>query len=400
MVLREKISNFLGSKKERLVVILETSEGLEVSIILIDNKKKRITLKEKYLSSNIGGVKKPLIPIPTKAVIAASPKMATTVEDFISLKRDSGSGPIKESEVDTIIFKAFWAFLNRYRPWAAEKMSINELDLVLAEANVKKMLINGHEVINPAGFEGRDITLFFRATFVPRKFLDVSEKISTWANEVRIVEGPAVFPVLLGKDKEMFLSPMGKKTVRFDIKNGQISYEGILDWGFGLILNAIADTFCCELSIAKEIFDRYTEKAVSKNISRVVERVLRKELDDLEMLLEKNLKHSEWKGEVVLVSSLDIPSKVVNRFRNFKILYLGDFSALKFMEDYDIDSKEGTDPVYLGKAITFAEFVYSKNYYEKLNHLLIKRAGWLIAASRKKQGIEAEKEKETFFEDL
>lgn len=381
MNLRDRISKLVGKNKERFVVVMEAGGSLDIYPLLIDKKKKRVVFGEKYSISNVRKIKKPVFPMPTRAIIASSSKKATTVEDSVVLKREIGSGPIKESEVDTIIFKAFWSFLNRYRPWAAEKMSVNELDLVLAEASVQKMLLGKYEIINPVGFEGEDITLFFRATFVPRDFQRVAENLSSWADKVRIVESGAVLPILLGKPRSLFLTPFGEKMIGFSVTEDEVRYLTEIDWGPARLLKAISEALACDLDIAEEILERYTERAASKNISRIVEKALKEELKNLHSRLNRILKRLERK-EVIFVTDINIPPEVISRAKNFKVIYLGDFSALKLMKDFDFVIRNSSKPADIGRSVAFADFVFSGKRYRGLNDVLKRRAGWLIAADR------------------
>jgi len=139
-----------GIRQEFCLVVEQFDDHLEAVYARVNNHKKRIKLVKRRKIKNFDKLRKPLAFI-DRLVVALDSRHATTLESVVRLKRSKPQEIINEGELDHLVFRGLWEFLNRYRSWVGKKMGVSDLDLVLSDVQIREVNLGSHRVFNPTG---------------------------------------------------------------------------------------------------------------------------------------------------------------------------------------------------------------------------------------------------------
>jgi hypothetical protein len=154
------------------ITIEETGSTFRKTISVFDDKEATLYINKIENINNLDNIKKPRMKV-DKLIIGLLPERATTIESIIKIKRDDPKLDITKEEIDKLIFKALWEFLNTYRSWSFKKMDITDLDLILANVQVVEVLLDNKRVFDPVNFNGKELNISLRGTFVSRDTLSI-----------------------------------------------------------------------------------------------------------------------------------------------------------------------------------------------------------------------------------
>src|SRR3989344_4961945 len=88
-----------------------------------------------------------------------SPGKAVTIFSTVKITREHPTQALTPVDLENHISQAVWKFYNDCRSEAADKLGKSEMDLVMTDARVVGVKIDGHQVINPSGFTGRELEI-------------------------------------------------------------------------------------------------------------------------------------------------------------------------------------------------------------------------------------------------
>jgi len=176
-----KCTHAFGKATERVMVIEAIDRHFEITDARVNNRTKTIHIDRVRFADHLDDIPQPFF-LQDTVIIALQEFEATTVESSIVFKRQSSKEKITSEELDGILFKALWSFINQHRAWVAEKMDGNELDLVLAHVEIGGISIDGRHIVNPIGLSGRVCTIQFRGTFVLRPILESISRCASWGS--------------------------------------------------------------------------------------------------------------------------------------------------------------------------------------------------------------------------
>ena len=109
-----------------------------------------------------------------KVIAVADLTLATTIPIPVDLVRESSTVHmgISVPELENMIAQEQAKIFNQCRTEAAERLGIHELDTMLVGEKAKYFKVDGEEVVNPAGFAGKKISLLLEPTFTTRKIFE------------------------------------------------------------------------------------------------------------------------------------------------------------------------------------------------------------------------------------
>jgi hypothetical protein len=366
--------------REDFLVLEELDDRVLVVRANVDNFLKRISINQKYSVGAFADVKNKLLPV-DKLVIALSPAHATTIESVVELKRTEPKNPITESELDTLIFRGLWEFLNHYRVWAAKKMNVSEFDLILANIAINDVHLGNHRVFNPLGFSSKDFTLNIRGTFIPRGLLPVIERFNKMTRHLHVVEGPSVFNSLVAEDNDFSVQAAQTKSFVFISRGDEKLFVMTCPWGSVNIIEVVAKFFGVDDEVAELILGRYDRHEMSARLERLIEKIFRKEFARFWGMLEPLYTRlaKDRKSRAHLHFRFNAPSlELVNE--NFKIVPAA-FNEHLMREGYDIiTSRRVKDfsPKLDQSILALLVYPYDRPQYAFLNQLLRRRVKWLV----------------------
>jgi len=191
-------------------------------------------------------------------VLGLDSNSAVTVFSSVAVPHES-RGEISEADLENYLSKAVWKSFDFLRSEAAERLEVNEVDLILSGARVVGIKVDGHEVLNPHGFIGKGLEISLCVTMVKRGVLEVHEGKDKSLPEV--FERGSATAYLLSKsldiDYLMYIESGDTLTRVFLVTPMRTSYLGEFNWGSVDIAKVYAENFGVPEETGFEIYDKF-----------------------------------------------------------------------------------------------------------------------------------------------
>ena len=361
--------------------MIEELEGsVEATEAQVDHAEKRLRLTRNARAGSFRDLRRPRTSF-DRIVLALGPLHATTVEGTVRVKRQSAERTVDESELDALVFKGLWEFLNRHRSWVAKKMGVSDLDLVLAHIEIRDVRLGTHRLLNPLGFKGGDLFITFRGTFVPRSLTPLLERFRLWGTEVVALERGATLAASVAEPEEFFAFVHEGGTAVFSSQDGERLRLRELPWGVAKIHEAIAAQFGVPIVTATLILERAAQGGASEQFGRVLDRTLKEEFGHLIDLIYGVVHRAGERSRRlthVHVRSLVPGLAALEREPHLKVVHFDEaLRALGF--DLAMSGRvEGFNPAVHQELLALLAYPYAHPHYAFLNQLLKRRAKWLI----------------------
>lgn len=363
----------MKDSKQKFIVIEEIDNFFRVSDILVDENKNiklvDININNNFSDLNIKKTGKPNI------VLGLNSNHATTVLKKISLKRSLPNKEINEGELDQLIFKTLWIFLDDYRNWSAKKMNIIDLNLVLAEVEIKNVTLDSKNVLNPLGLKGKELDFKVKGTLIPRKYLDYIENLKDFAENIKVVERLSVVSIFSGVGDFQF--HIGSKHSEvFSLNDGEIKYKKKISWGNNDIIELISNKFYLDKRISNCLIKKYFDEKMSPDMIKLIDNLIE---DNLEKF-EKNIKNITKKRKVDIFVNVFLPvyEKVLSENKKTKHL---DLSKILENKGFNVIIKPNNKLFCFQnnyEPIVLVAFELFSNCYDELNKILKRRSKWLV----------------------
>jgi len=195
-------------------------------------------------------------------------KSAVTIFSSVSIERDNPRDELGIVDLENYISQAIWRLFDSSRAEAAERLGVNEVDLLLTDARVMGIKIDGSRIIDPRGFAGKNVEVLLAITMVKRdRFTEGSY----------MLEGGSVRAYLLSKTLKsgdaVYMEIGDKGTAMYLINPSRISYISDFGWGGGAVIDEIIKEFGIPYDSAKKFYSRYAEDNVSTHVSKKIDKI-------------------------------------------------------------------------------------------------------------------------------
>jgi len=298
----DKIPSFLN-RGDDFVTLEIFRDHMRVASLKIDDEKKSLIIQKitdhkiKTLSDVENVIKKIRRLKNKKIILALGPHIATTIYSSVSLVRDNPSALIEESDLDNIVSQATWKFFDRRRQSIANKMKVDDFDLIFTDARVLGIRLDGHKVVNPVGFKARTVKISFSQTFLTRAFSDLIKEFLPVENIVFVGEAGTLISNLLALEssQDRFLTTtisLGHTDV-FLVNDQDRNFFDTFPWGFENLKEHVADQLSVSSSTAETIVELYTHGETSSAFARRFEQLLMKEFNNFIKGLSRSFKRSK-----------------------------------------------------------------------------------------------------------
>jgi hypothetical protein len=364
-----KLKKLLGRGQESFLIIEEFGPGFVVTKAKLKNKDKKIRILGTDFFESFEEIKKPVLRF-DKAILAVGSRRAVTIEGVIRLKRNEPEQQISETELDTLVFRGLWEFLNRYRSTVSKKLGCHDLDLVLAGAEIREVALGSYRVFNPAGFKGANLNLRYRGTFIRRELKALVEKMEHWAGEKILVESGSIFALSVPRQFDYFGFVGDKVTDIFVSEEDERLHLKTISWGTDRILKKVALLFGVGAETALKILLTLDEKPPARKVRMAIERQVKQEVKNLLKALPQPSRRG---APPAFYLSFNLPLGSLEKFvgPRFKVV---NFKSWLTEQGYGIIGDEGNE-----STLVLITHVYSPPQYRALNELLSRRARWLTA---------------------
>ncbi|MBI1839174.1 MAG: hypothetical protein HYR95_02695 [Candidatus Colwellbacteria bacterium] len=296
---------------------------------------------------------------PSNKIIGLDSNSAVTVFSSITLPHETREA-LSESDLENYLSKAVWKCFDKLRQEAAARLNIDETDLILADARVVGVKVDGHEVLNPHGFTGKSFEITLCITMVRREVAVEAENIFEKGSTVSYL-----LSRVSGLKNLLYVEVGESATTIFLTTPLRTSYLSEFDWGKADLIKSYKKYFELDDGTVWQLFQLYTANNVSVAVSEKMDKIFKESfrtfLNGLTMCV-RNFEDIDSKKlpPIYLKGAFLLPAH----------LYLKDFSLhnkrVKFREvnpDVEIE-----DLVYN----------YSYNVYDWLNQLARRRIKWLM----------------------
>ena len=303
-------------------------------------------------------------------------KSAVTVFKSISITRSNPREKITSTDLENLLAQALWKSFDQLRSEVAMRLRVEEVDLLLTDARVTGIKVDGHQVPDPEGSMGREIELDLCITVVRRDKLSTDNAIAFEEGSVRA----HLTAAMSGNGEIIYVDSGNNLTTVFLVAPERTSYVGEFEWGKDDVVNAFTSNFVVGTEMGNALYLRYAEDNASPRIIKKFEDIFRDSFgtfvngitmavrDSIELNMNKTKPKPKHTGKSVLkvkalppvyVRGFMLPKSVWN-----KSFMLGD-RKIKFIPAPEVD---------LIKFIDGGE----NKVYKELNQLAKRRIKWLM----------------------
>jgi len=220
--------------------------------------------------------KKFRLPVTVRTIALLDYSRSAVMSGSVSLMRSDSKSEIKQAELENLVSQGLWKVIAAHREIAATRMGISDARVRLADADVLKVRLNNHRVVNPIGFPAKTIEISYRETFVDQSVLHVLNAELTEDNLTTIVEGPAVLASLVARRNPnhdfLFIYVGATESIVYLVNQMIISRMDTFAWGASTLFGSMARQFSVDEQGVIEIINRYARHEVSPMMRRAVER--------------------------------------------------------------------------------------------------------------------------------
>ena len=293
-----------------------------------------------------------------KEIVDLDSGSAATIFSFIKLPRDNPREELGIVELENSLSNAIWKMFDSIREGVAGRLKVDGADLLLTDARVIGMRIDGHQIINPSGFTGKELEILLAITMVKRdSFIEGKE----------LFEGGSVRAYLIAKEAgfedSIYIEVGENSTTMFEITSSGISYIGEFEWGGEKLAMAIQEELGVLPTTASGIYERHAYGKVSDHVKKKMDKIFYDALADFVngvTLGIRNVKSDKGSSQVYLHTFFPIPEDL--RKKRFS---LGERRVRFLAPTGNSDISEFV-----------ADDVHSR--YEELNQLARRRIKWLM----------------------
>ncbi len=204
-----------------------------------------------------------------KTLIPLDSKSAVTVFKSICILRTNPREELTSVDLENILAQALWKSFDRLRGGAAERLQTDEVDLLLTDARVIGIKIDGHRVHNPEGFTGREIELTLCLTIVRR------DKLPAEGGEI-FEEGSVrayLTAIETNKDGMIYVDSGSDLTTVFLVAPELTSYLGEFGWGQNDLVRAFTSGLDTAAETGKALYLQYAGGGASPRVTKRLDEI-------------------------------------------------------------------------------------------------------------------------------
>lgn len=400
MTIHKKIIHIFSQlflKGDKYVVIEILNHYIQVTVLRTDFKHKEITITRTFYKEleefnpvrALKEVKKILKKIPSlknhRIILSLDSLFSTTMYSSVSLVRTNPKEVIDEADLDNLISQSIWRFFDKHRFKVAQKMNVDEVDVLLTDVRIRDIRIDSHRVVNPIGFKAKAVEIFFSQTFITREFLrELREFLPRENIELMIEGGTALAHVLSharGSSDFYVANIFPTHTAVFAADNQRFGHQDSFEWGGNDLKKYLSRYLHLDSEAADAAIRAYSSDNASGSFLRKFETMLVQELNVFANGVESLV--DSGPTEVYVNSFFNMPpviytSRFQSRFQKpVKLLSLStNFITEKL--GYKIQYKtsaEVKNPLMLTGAILELTLLPQN---DTMSHLANRRVRWLV----------------------
>ena len=189
------------------------------------------------------------------------PSRAVTIFSTVKITREHPTQALTPVDLENHISQAVWKFYNDCRSEAADRLGKSEMDLTMTDARVVGVKIDGHQVINPSGFTGRELEIKLCMSMVGER---MGENVG--------VEGGSIRAHILSHEEAVkngyYIEIDDEQSHIFSITDVRIAHLNSFNWGRLNIEKALKEKLDLDSAVAYLIYNQYADGKVSEKMDR------------------------------------------------------------------------------------------------------------------------------------
>lgn len=314
----------LFKRKEKFLLLDVSPKKISGILISLDDRKK---IKKEKSWENLEKLRssrsQAFIPGVNRVIAACDPELAFKIFIPLSMAREENFEAIGRVELENLIAQAISKIFNHYRREASLVLGVDELDTILADSNVSEFEVDGHKVINPLGFNPKEIRAMIEMTFTARKTFERVKAIKKNGDFFFTEKGQAQASAAkrTGAKKADFLRiGAGKSYFYPEERSGAFYKRNEIGWSISDIISEICGSWSLNEEAARAIYDYYAREDVSRPMDRHLAKIFSKPVK----ALASHVKRMKTGGKVRVTGA--VPANLLGRDQ-FQEINFDDFSA-------------------------------------------------------------------------
>lgn len=219
----------------------------------------------------------------SQAVIGIAGEFVKGVTFTFNYEREDQKQKIELPELKNIIQKIQWKAFNKIRQDLAEESGISEIEVKLINATIVDIKIDGYQVTNPLGFQGKEITLSVFNAYAPLMHLGAINSIAKALNLELLFIAAEPYAIARAVDIER-----GGDAIFIDIGGGttdialmrQGGLEGIKSFALGgrAFTKRLCDNLSVEFAEGEQIKLKYSRGEISSGVKKKISDIFRQDI--------------------------------------------------------------------------------------------------------------------------
>ena len=286
------------------------------------------------------------------------PNTVATIFSSEKVVREHPTKSLTPVELENYVSQAVWKFFNHSRQEASKRLGVGEMDLVTTDVRVVGIKIDGHQVINPIGFTGRELEIT----------LSVSMSKEAPSNGETHIEGGAVraymIAMLDGVERAYYVESQEGLTTIFVVDRGSVNHVSNFDWGRKDVVFHLQDHFDLDEEHVWPVCEKYTKGEMSDALGRKFDKTFFESFNGLVNAVAMIVRNDGGLKQdaippIYINTHFSVPSKLYSKRFNFDAKKRVCFQGVE--KDLDIDE-------FLSDS--------SDSIYEELNEIARRRIKW------------------------
>jgi cell division protein FtsA len=219
----------------------------------------------------------------TEIVIGIAGEFVKGATFSFSCERDEPKQKIELAELKNIIQKIQWKAFNKIRQDLAEESGISEIEVKLINATIVDVRIDGYQVTNPIGFQGKEITLSVFNAYAPLMHLGAINSIARSVNKELLFIAAEPYAIARAVDMDhrgdaIFIDVGGGTTDIALVREGGL--EGIKSFALGgrAFTKRLCDNLGLDFTEAEQIKLKYSRGEISSSVKRKISDIFRQDI--------------------------------------------------------------------------------------------------------------------------
>ncbi|OGZ33503.1 MAG: hypothetical protein A2174_03330, partial [Candidatus Portnoybacteria bacterium RBG_13_41_18] len=216
-----------------------------------------------------------------QAVIGIAGEFVKGATFSFNFTRDNQKQKIELPELKSIIQKIQWKAFNKIREELSEESGISEIEVKLINAVIVDIKIDGYQVTNPLGFQGKEIYLSIFNAYAPLMHLGAINSIAKILNLDLLFIAAEPYAISRSVENEgdaIFIDIGGGTTDVALMRNGGL--EGIKSFGLGgrAFTKRLCDILGVDFAEGEQIKLKYSQGDISPAVKKKISDIFRQDI--------------------------------------------------------------------------------------------------------------------------